>query len=194
MLAFMACASPVAPRADVADYYGMKVGLVRVYRARFPVCGRPVETTMTKTVSGPLAIDIGTAVVIEVRLDVDLSLHAIPGVSQEAFAELPTGWGFCDLDATKRELKSRNIRIELAKPVAAGTTWTVDKAVMTIAAIEDVEVRAGRFARCARVSFEEPSGEACFWFAPGVGMVKGWSGAVDTSGRHEMEYELVSVR
>src|SRR6185436_280996 len=107
------------------DFYGMEPGLERIYRCRFPVCGKPHAHYMRKIVTRTLTLPQGKAVVIDVAFEIgnNLGLHGIPETSFEVFTEDSNGFGFYDLKPEERPdaADPKRIEIELPKPVAPGT-------------------------------------------------------------------------
>ena len=87
---------PVLNDPASTDYFGMEPGLVRIYRSRFPVCGKPHSHYMRKIVSRTLTLPQGKAVVVDVAFEANstLPLHGIPESSSEVFTENGAGFGF----------------------------------------------------------------------------------------------------
>jgi hypothetical protein len=198
LIPFSACA-PAPLRNDPAspDYYGLEVGLVRTYRSRSPVCGKPHDHLMQKRVQKELALSDGRAVIVEILLPrtLETELHAIPTYSREVFTETDAGFGYygLELQDVPAAADPAKIEIEVPKPVRTGTRRKFQGGELLIEAVEDVVVEAGRFAGCIRLRIQFAKDGNVFWFAPGVGMIRGYSESKGKDGRAAMEYELVEL-
>jgi hypothetical protein len=188
---------PIRNDPASTDYYGMEQGLVRIYRARFPVCGKPHSHHMRKIVARTLALPQGRAVVVDVAFETGsmLPLHGIPETSCEVFTENDAGFGFYDLKPGEKPdaADPKRIDIEVPKPVTPGTRMKFDQGEVILEAVEELVVPAGRFAGCIRVRTQFKDDANVFWFAPGVGMIRGFSESKAADGRPKMEFELVKL-
>jgi hypothetical protein len=175
--------------------YGLEPGLVRTYENRLPVCGNAHVHLMEKRVEKELGLAGGKAVLVDVRLSQFLELHSFPSHFREVFTETDEGFGFYELKPEENPdaAESDRIDIELPKPITPGTRKKYQGGEIVVEAIEDVVVRAGKFVGCARVRFQFDDDANLFWFAPGVGMVRGFSESKDKDGRPKMEYELIQL-
>ena len=190
-----ACVSPQI-RNDPAssDFYGLDVGLVRVYRSRLPICGRPHDHYMEKVVEKELPFSGDRAVLVEGRLSTSVELHGIPPFFREVFAETDPGFGFYDVEGDAPEAGDpRRVELELPKPVVPGTRYLHEGGEIIVEAVEDVVVTAGKFVGCVRVRYQFTNDANVFWYAPGVGMVRGYSEKKGKDGRPAMEFELIKL-
>lgn len=197
LAALSACAAPLRNDPASADYYGLDLALVRTYRTHFPLCGKPHDHYMQKRGFKELSLAGGKAVVIEILLEKTFSaeIHALPLYSREVFAETERGFGYYELkaDAEPDAAEAAKIDIEVPKPVRPGTRLKYEGGEVIVETVEDVVVKAGRFAGCVRVRYQFEKDANVLWFAPGVGMVKGYSESKGKDGRPALEYELVEL-
>jgi hypothetical protein len=188
---------PVLNNPASTDYFGMEPGLVRIYRSRYPLCGKPHAHFLRKHVIGPLGLTGGNAVVVEFQFEESdrLRLHGVPMYGREVFAETGKGFGFYDLKRGEKPETAdpERIDIEIPKPVEPGTRMKFDQGEVIVEAVEEVVVAAGRFAGCVRVRTQFKDDANLFWFAPGVGMIRGFSEKKGPDGRPAMEFELVQL-
>jgi hypothetical protein len=188
---------PIRNDPASTDYYGMDVGLVRIYRSRFPVCGKPHSHYMRKIVSRTLTLPQGKAVVVDVAFEANssLPLHGIPETSSEVFTENAAGFGYYDLNPGERPdaVDLKRIEIEVPKPVTPGTRLKYESGEVILEGVDELVVPAGKFAGCIRVRFQFKDDANVFWFAPGVGMIRGFSESKAADGRPKMEFELVKL-
>jgi len=193
-----ACGSlPVRNDPASTDFYGMDAGLTRIYRAHFAVCGKPHDHYMQKKVLKEISLPQGRAVIVSVAFpdNSNLDLHGIPLYSEEVFTETEAGFGYYDLKPREEPnaAEPKRIDLEIPKPVKPGTRLKFDQGEVILEATEDVSVGAGRFLGCIRVRTQFKDDANLFWFAPGVGMVRGYSEKKGKDGRPMMEFELLRV-
>lgn len=193
-----ACGSlPVRNDPTSTDFYGMETGLTRVYRAHFAVCGKPHDHYMQKKVLKEISLPEGRAVIVSVAFPDNsrLDLHGMPLYSEEVFTETEAGFGYYDLKPGEEPTaaEAKRIDVEIPKPVRPGTRLKFDQGMVILDAVEDVTVEAGRFCGCVRVRTEFAHDANVFWFAPGVGMVRGYSESKGKDGRPKMEFELIRL-
>ena len=203
LLAALAClpascgSLPIRNDPASTDFYGMEPGLVRIYRSRFPVCGKPHSHYMRKIVTRELTLAQGRAVVVDVAFEANsnLPLHGIPETGSEVFTETGAGFGYYDLQPGEQPQAAdpKRIELEVPKPVAPGTRLKFDQGEVIVEAIEEVVVAAGRFAGCARVRTQFKNDANIFWFAPGVGMIRGYSESKASDGGPKMAFELLTL-
>ena len=203
LIAALICLAPscgsLPLRNDPAstDFYGMEPGLERIYKTRFPVCGKSHSHYMRKIVARTLSLPQGKAVVVDVAFDTEsnLGLHGIPETSSEVFTENGAGFGFYDLQPNEQPQAAdpKRIEIEIPKPVTPGTRLKFDQGEVILEAVEDLAVAAGRFAGCIRVRTQFKDDANVFWFAPGVGMIRGYSESKAADGGPKMAFELLKV-
>jgi len=173
------------------------VGLVRVYCAHFAVCGKPHDHFMQKRILKEISVSGGRAVIVEVRFpeESNLELHGIPLYSREVFTETDAGFGFYSLKPGEEiaAAEAKRIDVELPKPVKPGTRLKFDLGEVILEAVEELNVPAGRFSNCIRVRSQFDKDANVFWFAPGAGMIRGYSEKKGKDGRPLMEFELLRL-
>lgn len=193
-----ACGSlPVRNDPTSTDFYGMDPGLVRIYRAHFAVCGKPHDHYMQKKVLREISLAQGRAVVVSVAFpdNSNLDLHGMPLYSEEVFTETEAGFGYYDLKPGEEPnaAEAKRIDVEVPKPVKPGTRLKFEQGEIILEGMEDVTVGAGRFVNCIRVRSQFKDDANLFWFAPGVGMIRGYSQKKGRDGRPMLEFELLRL-
>ncbi len=198
LIPLSSCApAPLRNDPSSPDYYGLDVGLVRTYRSRFPLCGKPHDHFMQKRVQQELSLAGGRAVIVEVLFPrtLETDLHGMPSYAREVFTETETGFGYYDLEPRSQPTAADpgKIEIEVPKPVRPGTRRKIEGGEIILEAVEDMVVEGGRFAGCIRMRIQFAKDGNVFWFAPGVGMIRGYSESKGKDGRAAMEYELIEL-
>jgi hypothetical protein len=175
----------------------MDVGLVRLYRAHFGVCGNPHDHLMQKRILKEIPLSGGRAVIVEVQFpeESNLDLHGIPLYSREVFTETDAGFGFYSVKPGEEPAtaEAKRIDVELPKPVKPGTRLKFGQGEVILEAVEEMVVRAGRFSSCIRVRSQFERDANVFWFAPGAGMIRGYSEKKGKDDRPLMEFELLRL-
>jgi len=168
----------------------------------------PVNGYVSKRTVDPGAFVSQNAPVVDV---VDIStVRMVANVVEKDLKELQTGNATrVGVDAFPGEIfggriarvspvldpatRTAQIEIEIPKPVRPGTRKKIEGGEIILEAVEDVVVEAGRFAGCIRLRFQFANDANVFWFAPGVGMIRGTSESKGKDGRAAMEYELIDL-
>lgn len=152
---------------------------------------------MQKRVQKELPLAGGRAAIIEILLPETLQseLHGMPTYAREVFTETDAGFGYYGLPpkVQPEAAEPGKIEVEIPKPVRPGTRKKFEGGELILEAVEDVVVEAGRFTGCIRMRIQFSNNANVFWFAPGVGMIRGYSESKGKDGRAAMEFELIEL-
>ena len=186
---------PIQNDPAATDFFGMDPGLIRVYRSRFPICGHPHNHFMQKKVLKEMSLPGGKAALVEIQFNESNAtlFHGLPRLGREVLTENGEGFGYYGLEPGEDPPSAdpKRIDLEIPKPVTPGTRRKFDQGEVIVEAVEEVVVAAGRFAGCIRIRTQFEKDGNVFWFAPGIGMIRGYSESKGKDGRAAMEFELV---